>query len=59
MTNQRKKLIAISTDAYKGVSLIKTTTGTIAFYLGTVACEALNIDAAHTAIDLWYALKVN
>lgn len=59
MTNQRKKLIAISTDAYKGVSLIKTTTGTIAFYLGTVAIEVVNIDAAHVVIDRWYALKVN
>lgn len=59
MTNQRKKLIAISTDAYKGVSLIKTSTGIIKFYLGIIPCEALNIDAAHTLIDLWYALKLN
>lgn len=59
MTDQRKKIIAISTDAYKGVSLIKTTTGTIKFYLGTVQYEAQDIDTAHKAIDLWHGLKVN
>lgn len=59
MTDQRKKIIAVSKETYKGVSLFETNHGTVAFYLGTVTCEAVNIDTAKLVIDDWFRLKVN
>ncbi len=56
---EEKKIIVISKEIYKGISLFETPHGTIAICLGTQTIEVANAERAKLVIDEWVTLKLN
>lgn len=56
--HKKKKVIAISTATYRGVSIYETKLG-FGFFLGIQFCAVGTLPEATRIIDGWYALKAN
>lgn len=54
-----KKILIISKEIYKGISLFETPHGTIAICLGTQTIEVANAERAKLVIDEWMSIKLN